>query len=145
MLNPQFHNPLIWLPALTIMHLNCSECYESLHNSYLAIISAYKKSTAIEEGPGLGICSSHLEDKIGELRERYQQHQLYILSDGLLFLLDVAESITNPDGTIKPDAKTQRQGIVGYLVTEEMKKYLPLTIELLTSRLKELRIFADAG
>ena len=122
------------------MLLKCSECHESLHHPYLAIISVYKKSAAIEEGPGLGICSRHTENNFEELKKRYQQHQLYQLSDGLVFLLNMVESVTNPDGTIDSAAETQRQGTIGYLVKEEMEKYLPRTLDLLNSRIKELGV-----
>lgn len=127
------------------MRLLCSECYEPLYNPYLAVISAYKQRTSLEEGPGLGICSSHVYVQLGELIKRYQQHKLQNLSDGLIFLLDVAESTTNPDGTIDDAVRTRRQGIVGYLVKEEMGKYLPKTMGLISSRLEELHIFTVTG
>ena len=123
------------------MQLKCSECYDALKNPYLAIISAYKKSTSFDEGPGLGICFSHVEDQLAEIRERYQQQQLYQVSNGLVFLLDVVESASNADGTIDAAAETRLQGRVGYLLGEEMKKYIPKTLKLMTSRLEELRVF----
>lgn len=122
------------------MPLNCSECYEDLCSPYFALISAYKKNTVVEEGPGLGICLSHIEIKLGELKERYQQHNLSRLSEGLVFLLDVVESTNNPDGTVDASTETRRQGIIGYLVNEEMKKYLPKTLDFLNSRLRELGV-----
>ncbi len=124
------------------MPLNCSECYEDLRSPYFALISAYKKHNGIAEGPGLGICRGHLEIKLGELKERYQRHHLSGLSEGLVFLLDVVESTSNPDGTIDVSTETRRQGIIGYLVYEEMKKYLPQTLGCLNSRLRELGVIA---
>lgn len=122
------------------MLLQCSECYEPLHSPYFAVISTYKQNAIIEEGPGLGICSSHVEDRLGELRKRYRQHKLYKLSDGLIFLLDEIESASNPDGTLDASTETRRQGIIGYLVNEEMKRYLPRTLDCLSSRLRELGV-----
>lgn len=83
------------------MNLLCSECYGKLRNPYVAIISAYMKDSLVQEGPGLGVCAAHLAAPLPQIQERYQGQQGQGLTEGLLYLVDFAESKSRLDGTIE--------------------------------------------
>ena len=125
---------------MVIMKLVCSECNRNLFNPYLALISAYKGGELLQEGPGLGVCFSHLEG-ISEVGAKPKEK--WKMSDGLLYLLDKAVGSQNENETIDDTADTWRTERLGYMTVPEVKLYFPKSYQLIETRKPGIPLLFD--